>query len=87
MKRWKRRRVEEVEVEPKGFEEDEFEEEEFAPASRHFQDYFEDEDPGMPEAEWRELEAKLRAGNYVHKRSDPWTLHVLYSNLKELGDL
>jgi hypothetical protein len=41
----------------------------------------------MPEAEWKKLEAKVRAGRYIPKRSDPWTLHVLYSNLKELGDL
>ncbi len=36
---------------------------------------------------FEDLEAKIRAGKYKPKRQDPWTAHVLYENLKSLGEI
>jgi putative alpha-1,2-mannosidase len=76
VKRWKRRSIEEVED---NLDEEDLEEDE------DFDDF--DEVSTMSEVKWNELESKIRAGKYRPKHSDPWTLHVLYSNLRDLGKI
>ena len=49
-----------------------------------FSDY-EEEDEEAPDHD--DLEAKVRAGSYKPKRSDPWTIHVLYNLLVESGKI
>jgi len=49
-----------------------------------FSDY-EEEDEEAPDHD--DLGAKVRAGSYKPKRSDPWTIHVLYNLLVERGEI
>lgn len=83
MKRWKRRRVEEEDEE--GSDEEELEDELDLDDGVDY-DFDEIEDH-IPAKKWQKLESKIRAGKYKPKHSDPWTLHVLYNNLKDLGRL
>lgn len=47
------------------------------------QDEYEKELREQKEEDWDDKADKIRAGKYKPKRTDPWTLHVLYQNLKE----
>lgn len=86
MKKWKRRNVDDDDEDD---DEDEEEEHRYVRPRRSFSSLTylyddEDEEEGGDER-WNELEKKIRAGKYKPRRSDPWTLHVLYNNLKELN--
>lgn len=50
-----------------------------------FSDYEPEDEEEVPDHD--ELEAKVRAGGYKPKRSDPWTIHVLYNLLVERGEI
>jgi len=51
-------------------------------------DGLDDDDDGDDDEESFELlEAKIRTGKYKPKKSDPWTAHILYQNLKALGEI
>ena len=97
MRRW-RRDKEEDDDELLTFDEledgDEDEDEEEEGAGRRYlrprplriarYDDFEAEESGPT---FEDLEAKIRAGKYKPKSQDPWTAHVLYENLKSLGEI
>lgn len=59
------------------------------PIRTHFSQDDEDEDEDAVDGQSRfdEIEAKIRAGSYKPKKSDPWNAHVLYDMLKSLGDI
>lgn len=50
---------------------------------------FEDEDDGSGSdiARFDKIKGLIRAGKYKPKPSDPWMAHILYSNLKALGEI
>ena len=50
---------------------------------------FEDEDEDGEEgiARFDKIKGLIRAGKYKPKPSDPWIAHILYSNLKALGEI
>lgn len=50
-------------------------------------DGLDDDDDDEEEEGFEELEAKIRQGKYKPKKSDPWTAHILYQNLKALGEI
>ncbi len=50
----------------------------------HGNDDYEDEPDGPT---FDELEPMIRAGKYKPKQSDPWTAHLLYQALRDLGDI
>ncbi len=51
----------------------------------HSDDADDDVEPDGPTFE--ELEPKIRAGKYKPKSGDPWTAHILYQSLRDLGDI
>ena len=53
--------------------------------TRFHSDGDDDEEPDGPTFE--ELEPKIRAGKYRPKSGDPWTAHILYQSLRDLGDI
>jgi hypothetical protein len=50
---------------------------------------FEDEpeDDGGGIARFDKIKGLIRAGKYRPKPSDPWIAHILYNNLKALGEI
>jgi hypothetical protein len=46
-----------------------------------------DFDDGDEEELSEEMAAAIRAGEYKPRRSDPWSAHVLYNALKDIGKL
>lgn len=97
MRRWRRRRDDEDDLVEYDEDEDEEEEEEYERPKRRyppprplrvtrFQD-LPDEDEENDGPKFEELEAKIRAGEYKPKGEDPWTAHILYQNLKALGEI
>lgn len=44
-----------------------------------------EDDYGAPTFE--DLEHKIRAGAYKPKPKDPWTAHMLYQSLRDLGEI
>ena len=46
-----------------------------------------DDDYDDDEESFELLEAKIRTGKYKPKKTDPWTAHILYQNLKALGEI
>ena len=102
MRRWRKKKKEEDDDDILNFEdleeeeEEEDEEEEEKPRRRYApprpirtrffgDDFDEDEDDEGPTFE--ELEPKIRAGKYVPKQSDPYTAHILYQSLRDLGEI
>lgn len=45
----------------------------------------EDSDDGI--SLFEELEPKIRSGKYKPSQSDPWTAHILYQSLRDLGEI
>lgn len=96
MRRWRRRRDDEDDLVEYDEDEDEEEEEYERPRRRYppprplrvtrFQD-LPDEDEEDDGPKFEDLEAKIRAGEYRPKEKDPWTAHILYQNLKALGEI
>lgn len=100
MRRWRRDKEEDDdelltfdELEDGDEDEDDEEEEEAGAGRRYLRprplriaryDDFEDGESGPT---FEDLEAKIRAGKYKPKSKDPWTAHVLYENLKSLGEI
>lgn len=59
---------------------------------RPFRTMFADEDGIGDDDEsegptFEDLEPMIRAGSYKPKQSDPWTAHVLYQSLLDLGEI
>lgn len=93
MRRW--RRPSDIEDEDLDIDEDEEEEEivqrrYIAPRLRvtRFSD-FDDDDYEVETdiARFDRIKGLIRAGKYKPKSSDPWIAHILYSNLKALGEI
>ena len=91
MRRWRRPGLSEVE-----FDLDEEEEEVEEEARRYiarplrvtrFSDFDEDETIADDIARFDKIQGLIRAGKYKPKESDPYTAHVLYSSLKQLGEI
>jgi hypothetical protein len=94
MRRWKRKGDEEDAItfdELEDFEEEDDEGEE-GPSGRRYArplriaryEDFEVENDGPT---FEDLEDKIRSGKYKPKASDPWTAHILYQNLRSLGEI
>lgn len=94
MRKWRRPGLEEFE---EGFDLDEEEEEEEEEVPHRyvarplrvtrFSDFDADESPADGIARFDRIKGLIRAGKYKPKQSDPWMAHILYSNLKELGEI
>ena len=98
MRRWRRPRYDDEDEEDEDVEVDEEEEEEEKPRRRYFppprpmrvtrfSDFGEDEVEDEDLARFEKVAPLIRRGMYKPKPSDPWTVHVLYANLKELGEI
>lgn len=92
MRRW--RRPSDIDEDFDLDDEDEEEEEvrRYAPPRplrvTRFSDFEDDEDEvetGI--ARFDKIKGLIRAGKYKPKPSDPWMAHILYSNLKALGEI
>ena len=94
MRRWRRPVLEELEFDIEDDDEEEEEEEEvrrYAPPRplrvTRFSDFGDDDDAGDGITRFDQIKGLIRAGKYKPKQSDPWIAHILYSNLKELGEI
>jgi len=95
MRRWRRRKEEDDDLEE--YDEDEEEEEDERPRRRYppprplrvtrFHDLLDEDEEEDGGPKFEDLEAGIRAGKYKPKPEDPWTAHILYQNLKELGEI
>lgn len=84
MKRWRRRPRED------DSDEEDDDEEQTVTSREVWRETFSfdtDDDEEFDEVRWAKLEKKVRAGRYRPRPSDPWGIHVLYNNLRDLGDL
>ena len=103
MRRWRKKKEDDDAIltfdgleEGEEEEEEEDEEEEEKPRRRRyapprpiktrFHSDDEDED-GERGPTFDELEPKIRAGKYRPKKTDPWTAHLLYQSLRDLGEI
>lgn len=46
-----------------------------------------EEEAAEDAASFDDLEPKIRAGKYIPKKDDPWTAHILYQALQDLGEI
>jgi len=96
MRRWRRKKEDEDDLEEYEEDEDEDEEDE-RPKKRYppprplrvtrFHDLFDEDEEEDEGPKFEDLEANIRAGKYKPKPEDPWTAHILYQNLKALGEI
>ncbi len=94
MRRWRRPRYYE---EDEDEEEEDEEEEEERPRRRipparpmrvtRFSDFGLDEESETGIQRFDKIEPMIRRGMYKPKTSDPWMAHVLYENLRALGEI
>ncbi len=94
MRRWKRPKIEDEEE-----DEDEDEEEDEESGRRYvyipprplrvtrFSDFEDDEEVEDEISRFNKIQGLIRSGKYKPKLSDPWIAHILYSNLKALGEI
>lgn len=93
MRRWRRPGIVEEEFEDDEEEEDDDEEEEvrrYLPRPlrvTRFSDFGDEDDGEVDIQRFNKIQGLIRAGKYKPKQSDPWIAHILYSNLKELGEI
>lgn len=92
MRRW-RRGIEEEPDEPLVFDDEALAEDRDRPRSyartmrTRFDGDDEEDEPDEDAVSFDELEPKIRAGKYIPKKSDPWTAHILYQSLQDLGEI
>ena len=94
MRRWRRPGIREEEFD---LDEDEDEEEEEEEVRRYipprplrvtrFSDFGDESEDDRNIERFNKIQGLIRAGKYKPKQSDPWIAHILYSNLKELGEI
>lgn len=92
MRRWRRPSEEDLEEDSElDEEEDEEEVRRYAPPRplrvTRFSDFDDDEEVETDIARFDKIKGLIRAGKYKPKPSDPWIAHILYSNLKALGEI
>ncbi len=94
MRRWRRPRYEdEDEEEGEEVEEEERPRRRIIPPARpmrvtRFSDFgLEDEESETGIQRFDKIEPMIRRGMYKPKTSDPWMAHVLYENLRALGEI
>jgi hypothetical protein len=94
MRRWRRPGIREEEFDLDDDEDEDDEEEEerrYIPPRplrvTRFSDFEGDENEGVNLERFNKIQGLIRAGKYKPKQADPWIAHILYSNLKELGEI
>ena len=101
MRRWRKKKEDdddvlkfddlEVDEEEEEDEEEEKPRRRYAPPrpirTRFYSDDYDDEESDEEGPTFEELEPMIRAGKYKPKASDPYTAHILYQSLRDLGEI